>query len=143
MKTINGFSLIELMVAVAIVGILATIALPAYNEYVLRSKLSEAFSELATMRVKLEQHYQDTRTYVGGCATGTVAPLPTGTKYFTYSCPTLTATAFTVRATGIAAEGTGSFIYSINEANAKTTVQLPTGWTSQAGCWVRKKSGEC
>lgn len=143
MKAKNGFSLIELMVAVAIVGILATIALPAYNEYVLRSKLSEAFSELATMRVKLEQHYQDTRTYLGGCATGTVAPLPTGTKYFTYSCPTLTATAFTVRATGIAAEGTGSFIYSINEANAKTTVQLPTGWTSQAGCWVRKKSGEC
>jgi type IV pilus assembly protein PilE len=143
MKAANGFSLIELMIVVAIIGILATVALPAYNEYVLRSKLTEAFSELSTMRVKLEQHYQDTRTYVGGCAPGTVAPLPTGTKYFTYTCPTLTASAFEVRARGIAGQGTGNFEYSINEANAKTTVQLPTGWTTTAGCWVRKKSGEC
>lgn len=143
MKVQNGFTLMELMIVVAIVGILSAIALPAYTDYVRQGKLTEAFSELAAMRVKLEQHYQDNRTYEGGCEAGTVAPLPTGSTYFTYSCPTRTATAFTVQAIGIASRGTGGFTYTIDQNNAKSTVSLPTGWTSQAGCWVRKKSGEC
>lgn len=137
MKSQNGFTLIELMIVVAIIGILATIALPSYNDYVLRGKLTEAFSQLASMRVRLEQHYQDNRTYVGGCTADA------GTKYFTYTCPTLTATAFTVQADGVAAQGTGDFIYRIDQDNTKSTTRVPAGWTAQAGCWVRSKGGTC
>ncbi len=143
MKPQNGFTLIELMITIAIIGILSAIALPAYNDYVLRGKLTEASTELASMRVKLEQYFQDNRTYTGACAAGTVAPLPTG-KYFTYACA-LAASTFTVTATGVAAQGTGSFIYTINQDNTKTTAGVPAGWTQPAPntCWVTKKGGVC
>lgn len=142
MKAQQGFTLVELMIVIAIIGILSAIALPAYNDYVLRGKLTEAFSELATARVKLEQYYQDNRTYVGACTAGTVAPLPTG-KYFTYTCPTLTASAFTVAATGIASQGTSSFTYTINQDSTRTTTSVPAGWNNTGTCWVRRKDGTC
>lgn len=144
MKVQKGFTLVELMIVVTIVAILASIGIPAYNDYVLRGKLTEAMTELAAMRVRLEQYYQDNRTYVGGCAAGTVAPLPTGTKYFTYTCPTLTASAFTVNATGVTSQGTGDFVYTIDQSNAKRTTDAPDGWGAlPATCWVIKKGGGC
>ena len=73
MRNMSGFTLIELMIAVVVVAILTAIALPSYQEYVTRGKITEATSNLADMRVKLEQFFQDNRTYVGACAAG-----PTG-----------------------------------------------------------------
>jgi type IV pilus assembly protein PilE len=139
----NGFTLVELMIVVAIIGILASIAVPAYTDYVTRGKLAEASTELATMRVKLEQFFQDNRTYSGACVANTVATLPAG-KYFSYAC-TLAASTFTVTATGVAAQGTGSFSYTINQDNTKTTASVPTGWSlpSPNTCWVTKKGGVC
>ncbi|WP_435628067.1 type IV pilin protein [Candidatus Ferrigenium straubiae] len=145
MKTQKGFTLVELMIVVVVIAILASIGIPAYGDYVLRGKLTEAMTELAAMRVKLEQYYQDNRTYVGGCAAGTVAPLPSGTKYFTYTCPTLTASAFTVTAAGIAAQGTDGFVYTIDQNNAKITTDVPSAdWGAEPiSCWVTKKGGAC
>ena len=54
----RGFTLIEIMIVVAIVAILSAIALPSYSDYVLRSKLPEAFSALSDQRIRLEQYYQ-------------------------------------------------------------------------------------
>ncbi|TCV88952.1 type IV pilin protein [Sulfurirhabdus autotrophica] len=139
----SGFTLIEVMVVVAIIGILSAIAMPAYNGYVLRGKLTEAFATLADTRVKLEQYYQDNRSYAGACATGTSVPLPTG-KYFVFSCPTLSTTAFSVVATGVAAQGTGGFVYTINDANVQGTSTVGSGWSGTgATCWVRRKDGSC
>ncbi len=59
----KGFTLIELLVVVAIIAILASVAMPLYTDYVIRSKTSEATSTLATMRVQMEQSFQDNRTY--------------------------------------------------------------------------------
>ena len=76
----KGFTLIELMIVVVVIGILSAIAMPAYTDYVKRGKAAEATATLADMRIKMEQFFQDNRTYIGGaCA-------PTSTvKYFTYT----------------------------------------------------------
>lgn len=137
----GGFTLLELMVTVVIIGILTSIAMPQYSEYVKRSKIPQATSNLATMRVKLEQYFQDNRTYLGACADGTLAPLPAADD-FSYTCPTLTATTYVVQAVGGASMP--GFTYTIDESNNKKTTALPAGWgTAPVDCWVRKKGGAC
>jgi len=58
MKKLNqGFTLIELMIVVAIVGILAAIAIPAYQDYTVRSKISEAMTALAAAKTSISESY--------------------------------------------------------------------------------------
>jgi len=59
----QGFSLIELMIAVAIVGILASLAYPAYQEYGLRANRSEGRNALLDAATRLERHYSDNNQY--------------------------------------------------------------------------------
>jgi type IV pilus assembly protein PilE len=136
------------MITVAIVGILAAVAIPAYTDYIMRGKIGEATSNLLAMRTKMEQYFQDNRTYVGACVAGTIAPLPTGLKYFTISCtPTPTATTYTVVATGGTATDRSmtNFNFSIDQANTRTTTSVPnSSWgTAPISCWVTKKGGQC
>ena len=143
MKLVTGFTLIELLIAILVVSLLAAVAVPSYRDHIRRAKISEATANLADMRVKLEQYFQDNRTYVGACAAGTTAPMPTGTKYFTFACPTLTATAFTATATGIAGAGMNGFVYTVNEQNTQTTTisgdAAAAGFVSNPTCWVTRK----
>ncbi|GAB1392449.1 hypothetical protein MASR1M60_06120 [Rhodocyclaceae bacterium] len=138
-RAVRGFSLIELMIVMAIIAILTSIALPAYNDYVIKGKLVEAHGELAAMRTKLENYLLDNRTY--DCSG--VAALPTNGRYFTYACSNLSASTYTVTATGVAAQGTGGFVYTINQANVRATTAVPSGWTANPACWVTKKAGTC
>ena len=136
-RTVQGFTLIELMIVVAIVGVMASIALPAYNDYVRRAALQEAFSELANWRVRMEQFYQDNRNYgAGGC--GVAAPTPAASK-FNYACETDGQT-YTLSAGGsvVPASGHG---YTINQANQKATTSFK-GASSGAQCWLAGGS-EC
>jgi type IV pilus assembly protein PilE len=136
MKTIqNGFTLIELMIVVAIVAILASIALPSYNDYVRRGKIQEATSTLAANRVRMEQYFQDNRTYVGATLE------TTGTRYFTYVFSVApTATVYTITATGVVARDMSGYSYTVDQNNAKTS--LADG-TVGATCWLNKKGGSC
>jgi len=131
MKYAKGFTLIELMIVVAIIGVIATIALPAYGDYVKRSKLVDATTQLSDGRVKMEQFFQDNRTYVGG-------PCPATTKYFTLTCQNLTASTYSIVADG-KADLTG-FGYQINQNNVKTSTTL---WGDGATCWVMSKGATC
>ena len=139
----RGFTLIELMVAVAIVGILAAIAYPAYAAYVRRGKVVEALAELATVRVRLEQYYQDNRNY-GSSASACGVSMPAQPS-FTFSCswgPGATSQSFVVTATGLAAAGMAGFVYTVDDTNTQRTT-LFEGDAVSAACWMKKRSDSC
>ena len=142
----SGFTLIELMVTVAVVAILAAVALPSYTQFVVRGKLQEGTSNLLAMRTKMELYFQDNRSYVGACVAGTTAALPTGLKYFTIDCSPLTpptATTYVVKVDGLGGDMAG-LTMTIDQANVRRTVTVPAGWTLPATpCWVTKKTGQC
>ena len=144
MSRTKGFTLIELMIAVAIVSILAAIALPSYKNYLIRGKLPDATSNLSAKRVKMEQFYQDNRTYVAATAGNSDT---TTSKYFNFSASgtgadTRTATGYTLYAIG-KNEMTG-FTFTIDQSNAKTsTVTGVNGWTGNATCWIVRTGGQC
>jgi type IV pilus assembly protein PilE len=140
----RGFTLIELMIAVAIIAILAAIAIPSYTDYIRRGRLTEALGRLSAMRVKMEQYFQDNRVYTGACQLNTVAPPLPATAYFQYQCnPLPAATTYTVVAIGIGPMA--DFVYSIDQANNQLTVGLPAGWVRPVPntCWAIKKDGSC
>lgn len=131
----QGFTLIELMVTVAIIAILASVALPSYNSYVARSKIAEATSELSKWRNAVERFYQDNRSYTNVCAnTG-----PVGTKYFTYTCVSAADT-YTLTATGIANQGMNGYVYTVNQNNEKATTSFDNQAVT-ATCWLTKRGG--
>ena len=142
-RSARGFTLIEVMIVVAMVAILSAVALPAYNEYVTRGRIPDATSQLATKQTQLEQWYQDNRRYTGApaCANDTT------NQHFDFSCNG-TEAAGTGQAYLLTAAGKGTmagFSFTIDQANQRRTAGVPAGWTLPApnNCWVARKAGQC
>lgn len=146
-STGHGFTLIELMIAVAIIGILAAVAIPQYRDYVTRSRLADAGSGLTTMRAQMERYYQDNRTYanwgtfVSPCNNTATAARTFGD--FVISCTgTLNATQFTLQAVGSGASS--GFTFTIDYQDVRATTALPANWGSTcASKWIMKKGDSC
>lgn len=148
LATQAGFTLIELMIAVAIVAILASVGYPAYTDYVRRGQLQEAFAAMSDYRIKMEQYFQDYRNYgkddPGPCANGAGAPswanfVPANQKNFTFACQAAGG-GYTITATG-SAGAVGGHVYTVNEANVRKTTQFK-GSAVDKSCWL-VKGNEC
>ena len=135
----HGFTLIELMIVVVVVSILAAIAVPSYNQYVLRGRLTEAFSALASAQASAENFWSNNRTYVGF---NTSSGFPAATSNFTYNLSNQTASTYTITATGASSALTG-FVFTIDQNGNKATTGVPSGWTTSTSCWVNKTGGVC
>ena len=143
----RGVTLLELMVAVAIVGIIGAAAMPSYRDYMRRGQLPEGFSALSDFRIKMEQYYQDNRRYgTSTCADGSNAPTwnafqPADAKYYTYSCAlSNSGQGYTLTATGASGQATGH-VYTLDFNNAKATTKFK-GSTVTKSCWL-VKGDEC
>jgi type IV pilus assembly protein PilE len=135
----KGFTLIEVMIVVVIVGILAAIALPNYADYVKRGKIIEATGALSDFRQRYEQYFLDTRTYVGACALHK-PQINASIKDFQVDCPTETASTYTLTANG---QGSmASFVFQIDQKGAKSST-APAPWVGNPSCWAVRKSGDC
>jgi len=141
----QGFTLIELMIVVAIVAILTTIAYPNYRDYVIRGQLVDATQGLSAVRANMERYFQDNRSYIAvGAFTPpcTAAVVPYGR--FNISCAGSTATTFTATAVGAAGPLAG-FSFTVDQADNQVTVvtspPAPTTFLSCGTAWVTKTGG--
>jgi type IV pilus assembly protein PilE len=118
----KGFTLIELMIAVAIVGILAGIAYPSYQDSVRASRRADAKGALLGFANAMERYFTENNTYAGaatGGDTGTPAifsvtsPVDGGTAYYNLTISAATARTYTLQATPINSQvGDGMMVIS-------------------------------
>ena len=138
-----GFTLIEVMIVVVIVGILAAIALPSYSEYITRSRIIDGTTKLGDFRAQMEKYFLDNRSYRdagGNC--GVPDKLGGSGDAFDITCAAPTATTYTVTATGLAAKGMTGFSFTVTQAGAKAS-SGPGGDYTNANCWAVRKDGSC
>lgn len=141
MKRLYGFTLMELIIAVAIIGILASIAYPSYLQQVAKAKRAEAASALLQGAQALERYYSTNGRYVD--ADGNIASVfPTqvpenGDAYYTIAAVNVSANTFTLRATragSMTGDACGNF--ELDAAGVQALDGDKAGY-SVADCWRR------
>lgn len=130
-KNTKGFTLIELMIVVAIVGILAGIAYPSYIDSVQKSRRSDATGALMGFANAMERRFTETNSYLGAAGTALVptntgspwiysqqSPVDGGTAYYNLTISDVTTTPYTLRATPTGAQS-GNGILELDNTGAR------------------------
>ncbi|TWC53451.1 type IV pilus assembly protein PilE [Pseudomonas sp. SJZ080] len=127
----RGFTLIEIMIVIAIIGIVITIGYPSLTEYVKKGRRAEVAGLLSEQAQILERFYSKSNVYTG------VTGLSTGNDYYTIT-PTVTDQTFLLTATrkagSMATDKCGDF--TINNTGVRSMVGAKTGLTTK-DCWGR------
>lgn len=129
----GGFTLIEILIVVAITAILASVALPSYTAYIKRSKVPAGLDALQSYFTRMEQRFQDSGSYAA--STDCAVAVPT-VQNFTVTC------AISGGGTGYTATATGSgplagYTYTINSTGTRATTAHPKG-VPGSSCWSIK-----
>lgn len=129
----TGFTLVEVLITIAVVAVLIVIAVPAYTTYITKSRRSDGQSALLDMSNRMERYFTENNTYVGATPTALGVGTTSPSGHYTLSVPTATATTYTLQATPIGAQlqsdtqcGTLSYDYLGTKGSSAGTV---------ANCW--------
>lgn len=136
---VSGFTLIELVIAMAVVALLAAVAIPAYNDFSTRGKLAEGMGNLSSLRLQMEQYYQDNRSYQN--AAGACAVADFNGNDFAFTCQSASATTYTWTATSLSGLGSGAFQYTIDQNGTRKTLKYDSA-VSASQCW-EVRAGKC
>lgn len=128
MRTVRGFTLIELMIAVVIIGILASIALPAYQQYVLRAARAEAQAILMETAQFMERYHTTNNSYEDAALLSNVSPKTGNVRYNISFNGTPTATAYTLQAVPTGAQ-------SSDTCGTLTVTQTGATGAGGSNCW--------
>ena len=129
-KAASGFTLIELMIVIIVVGLLAMIAYPSYLTWILKAHRSDAMATLSKDQTILERCYAQTFAYNQACAALPAFPQVSPQGYYTITLTNQTATTYTLTATatGTQAVDVNCATMSLDQADQKTA--------TQAACWT-------
>jgi type IV pilus assembly protein PilE len=142
----RGFTLIELMITVAVIGILAAVAYPSYTQYIVRANRSAAQSFMYSVANKQEQYMLDARTYAGALSELNVSvPTEVSSKYtITLRCTMPVATGTCTAAVGTPAyviTGTPIGTQLANDAKCGTLTLNQLGTKTEGG--TASSASEC
>ncbi|MCH1925446.1 type IV pilin protein [Shewanella sp. C32] len=128
MKKLSGFTLIELMIVVVIIGILASIAYPSYVDYITKSNRSEAHAALMRVANLQEQYYLDNKAYTTDLKELGLSASPFTTEHGIYEVSSAGTSSFTVSAKALGSQAT-------RDTSCGTITITDTGVKGPGGCW--------
>ena len=129
-RQMAGFTLLELMIVVAIIGIISAIAYPSYQEYVLRGNRSEGQAFLNDAAARQERYYAQNNTYADTAAKLGYANNNSSSSKYTLAISNVSATTYTLTATPARTDSKCGNL-SLNQAGTKGE----TGSGTLADCW--------
>ena len=150
MKKENGFTLIELVIVIAIIGILASIAYPSYQDSMARSRRADAQGALQGLAQAMERHYTTTGTYTGAASLGvptifsTKSPIDGTVVYYNLFVASAGVSTYTIGAEPVGTQAddgvlllmsTGARAWDADNSSAGSLASFITGATTSEFCW--------
>ena len=146
----RGFTLIELMIVVAVVGLLTAIAYPSYQKYILKSRRSDAKNAVLDLASREERFFSVNNAYTSNAASlgygaGSAFPIPvnaSGTSYYTLSVTASAGTSTslpgyvgTATPTGAQVADTTCYAFRVDQSGTQSNLDSGGAALATTGCW--------